>query len=93
MLHHDDLIGRPDAELLELCPYATHQHYKGGLYRLLGHVRDSEGGHPVLGADGEPRVLYQHCFPYPVEHWLRDASEFHGHLEDGRPRFRELTRA
>ena len=75
---HSRLRGVPDINLINLVPSATHQHYKGGLYQLLGEVRDADTGEPVRGKDGRPRVLYRHVYPYASAYWERDASEFEG---------------
>jgi hypothetical protein len=72
---------------------ATHQHYKGGLYRLLGPHRDSETGEEVKAPDGSAWLIYEHVYPHKRELWRRPASEFY---EDVRvkgktvPRFRQL---
>lgn len=81
MSAHGALRGRPDAELLRLAPGATHQHYKGGLYRLLGPVRDADTGEPLLGQDGLPRVVYQHLYPHEPGLWVRDRTEFFGEVK------------
>lgn len=79
---HRELLGRSDHELRLISGSATHQHYKGGLYRLVGEVKDADTGQPILGKDGRPRVLYQHCYPYAREYWARDHSEFFGTVLD-----------
>jgi hypothetical protein len=88
---HTALIGKSDAELLGLAPEATHQHFKGGLYRLMGRLRDADHGGWVYGKDGLPRISYLHVYPYEAQAWVRDLSEAHGD-KDGQPRFRELRR-
>lgn len=90
---HSELVGLPDARLLELAPAATHQHFKGGLYQLLSVSHfDSETGEEVRAADGSSMILYRHVFPHAVQIWRRPASEFYGEKDHGRPRFRELGR-
>jgi len=88
------LLGMSDWYLRMCCSEATHQHYKGGLYRFLGPVRDADTGEPVLGKDGEPRVLYEHVWPHPHAYWVRDLSEWAGIVqrenEDPVMRFRQL---
>lgn len=58
---------------------ATHRHYKGGLYRRLGAIRNAD--------DGLHRTLYLHLFPHDVSLWHRDTEEFDGFLETGAQRF------
>jgi hypothetical protein len=94
-LHHSELLGMKDQRLRVLAPDATHQHFKGGLYRFLGKAKDADTGEYLIGKDGEPRVAYLHCYPYDREVWVRDSSEFYGmvgHNGDslGQPRFRQI---
>lgn len=77
-MDHASLLGLPDRELRLLAGQATHQHYKGGLYRLLGSVRDSRTGGPLLDLDGQPMIAYMHLFPHAQEIWVRGAEEFNG---------------
>ena len=58
---------------------ATHQHYKGGLYRRLGIIRDADTG------EYTDRTGYLHIFPYAYDLWSRKTSEF-----DESNRFRPL---
>lgn len=58
---------------------ATHKHYKGGLYRELGKIRNAD--------DGSDRALYLHLHPHELSAWHRDTNEFNGFLEDSRQRF------
>jgi hypothetical protein len=67
----------------EALKLATHRHYKGGLYRLLGEARHSE--------TGETMVVYEHLWPHARGLWVRPAELFHGTLADGSPRFRPLA--
>ncbi|KPC53710.1 hypothetical protein WG78_07700 [Amantichitinum ursilacus] len=62
---------------------ATHQHYKGGLYRELGTATHSE--------TGEAMTVYEHLWPHTRALWVRPAEMFHGDLPDGSPRFRALA--
>ena len=77
-----ELLGKEGAlteeEAFEL---ATHKHYKGGLYRELGTIRNADDG----GA--ADRTLYLHLFPHENSAWHRDAEEFHGLLNTGIQRF------
>ncbi|WP_413194904.1 DUF1653 domain-containing protein [Pararobbsia alpina] len=68
-----------EAEALAL---ATHRHYKGGLYRVVGTAKHSE----TL----EPMVVYEHLWPHERGLWVRPAEMFHGLLEDGTVRFKAL---
>jgi hypothetical protein len=90
---HSALLGKTNRELRMIAGDATHQHYKGGLYRLLGPHRDSETGEEVKAPDGSAWLIYEHVYPHKRELWRRPASEFY---EDVRvkgktvPRFRQL---
>jgi hypothetical protein len=61
---------------------ATHRHYKGGLYRVLGTATHSE--------TREPLVVYEHLWPHERGLWVRPAPMFNGTLEDGSLRFAPL---
>jgi hypothetical protein len=67
-------------EALEL---ATHRHYKGGLYRMLGEATHSE--------TGETLVVYEHIWPRDRSLWVRPASLYYGRLADGRLRFEPVS--
>lgn len=58
---------------------ATHRHYKGGLYRRLGRIRNAD--------DGLFRTLYLHLYPHDVSLWHRDTEEFDDFLNTGEKRF------
>lgn len=88
-IDHKDLIGKSDYLLRMLAGDATHQHFKGGLYRYVGHLKDADTGEAVLGKDGLPRIVYQHVYPHERELWVRDHGEFFG-IKDGKHRFRRL---
>lgn len=93
MTEHKALLGKTNRELLMICSSATHQHYKGGLYQLLGPIRDSETGEEVKAPDGSSMLAYWHVYPHEVQLWQRPASEFHEDVViDGveQPRFRNL---
>lgn len=79
-----DLLGLSDNDLLKLAPEATHQHKKGGLYKLHHHPRDAATGLIARNKAGEAYILYEHLFPYARQFWLRTSREFY----DGR--FKEL---
>jgi hypothetical protein len=68
-----------EAEALAL---ATHRHYKGGLYRVIGVARHSE--------TEEPMIVYEHLWPHDHGLWVRPAELFNGTLADGSPRFKAL---
>ena len=57
---------------------ATHQHFKGGKYRLIGYGRVADTLRPVAVYDDQFREL-----------WVRDKDEFHGHVQ---PRFTPIIR-
>ena len=58
---------------------ATHRHYKGGFYRVIG---------PALHTETQERLLlYAHVWPHPPSLFARPIEIFEGLLADGRPRF------
>jgi hypothetical protein len=63
---------------------ATHRHYKGGLYRVVGSARHSE----TL----ENMTVYEHLWPHERGLWVRPQAMFEGTLDDGRIRFEPLAR-
>lgn len=77
-MDHSELIGRSDRELLLHAGDATHQHYKGGLYKLLGPIRDTRTGGLLLDLDGQPMIAYMHCYPHAQDIWVRSEEEFNG---------------
>jgi hypothetical protein len=98
MNNHASLLGLSDRELLLHAGDATHQHYKGGLYKLLGPVRDIRTGGSLLDLDGQPMIAYLHCFPHARDIWVRSEAEFNGTVKsptDGSQlrRFRPLNRS
>lgn len=82
---HTRLLYLRNGELRLIAGTATHQHYKGGLYRLLGPIRDADTG------EFTGKVAYEHLYPYAQEIWQRDTSEFFGEAPVGGPRFASLT--
>ena len=89
---HEDLLWLSDRELRLRAGDATHQHFKGGLYRLLGPVRDSMTGEPLCYREGwKPVVIYEHVYPHARELWARSEEEFNEVLKDGTPRFRRIA--
>ena len=66
----------------EALKLATHRHYKGGLYRVVGVAKHSE----TL----EPMIVYEHLWPNPPGLWVRPKEMFEGHIENGRLRFTPL---
>ena len=58
---------------------ATHRHYKGGLYCVIGSAKHSE--------TQEPMTVYEHLWPHAPGLWVRPEAMFHGTLIDGRLRF------
>jgi hypothetical protein len=67
----------------EALALATHRHYKGGLYRVIGVARHSE--------TEEAMIVYEHLWPHEHGLWARPAAMFNGTLEDGSPRFQALA--
>lgn len=61
---------------------ATHEHYKGGLYRVIGTAKHSESF--------EELIVYEQLWPKERSLWVRPAAMFGETLTDGRPRFRAL---
>lgn len=87
----ESLLGLSDRELRLRAGTATHQHYKGGLYRLLGPVRDSMTGDLLrYKSSRQPVLVYEHVYPHEPELWARGEDEFNEDLPDGTPRFRRL---
>jgi len=65
---------------------ATHQHYKGGLYKWIAEAKHSE--------TGETMVLYEHVWPHAQTLYVRPAEMFYGGVEvqgDIRPRFAPIA--
>lgn len=62
---------------------ATHRHYKGGLYRVVGVARHSE--------TEEKLTVYEHLWPHERGLWVRPAEMFDGNLADGTRRFTPLS--
>lgn len=62
---------------------ATHRHYKGGLYRVIGVARHSE--------TEERLVVYEQLWPKERSLWVRPEAMFEETLADGTPRFRKLA--
>jgi hypothetical protein len=61
---------------------ATHRHYKGGWYKVLGEARHTE--------TEEIMVVYEHLFPHERGLFVRPYNVFHGTVADGRKRFQDL---
>jgi thioredoxin len=61
---------------------ATHQHYRGGLYKVIGTALHTETQESV--------VVYEHLYPHERALYVRPADMFYGKLEDGRLRFAPL---
>ena len=66
----------------EALALATHRHYKGGLYRVIGVARHSE--------TEESMIVYEHLWPHERGLWVRPAAMFNETLADGTPRFKPL---
>lgn len=61
---------------------ATHRHYKGGLYRVLGEALHTE--------TQEIMVVYSHVWPHEPCLYVRPKTMFYENLPDSTPRFRKL---
>lgn len=66
---HEKLLGCSDFELLMMAGRATHQHFKGGLYQLLGPAFDVSTGK-------ETDYGYLHLYPHREKLYLRNIEEF-----------------
>lgn len=89
-----DLVGLPVRNLRLRAGDATHQHFKGGLYRLLGPVMDARTGAPMLIDWDQPLVAYLHCYPYERQVWVRAKAEWEDEVERpgySGPRFRRIA--
>lgn len=79
-------------EQFEAFPYSeesalalgTHRHYKGGVYRVLGQIRNADD------ADAPTRTLYQHIWPHARQMWHRNTEEFNSTLITGELRFKPI---
>jgi hypothetical protein len=94
-VQHSELVGMSDDRLRVLAPDATHQHYKGGLYRYLGSAMDAETGQQARNGRGEFLVAYMHCYPHERQVWLRPETEFNSTVSPSassvtQPRFRKI---
>lgn len=58
----------------------THQHYKGGLYRMLAQLESSSG----------EMILYAHLYPHAPCLWCRPKAIWDSKNEDGSVRFKPL---
>lgn len=58
---------------------ATHRHYKGGLYRVIGEAVHTETSAFLTIYDNEQGNIF-----------ARPQGMFYGTIEDGTPRFRSL---
>ena len=79
---HKRLLKLSRDEIRSKFPEATHQHYKGGLYQLIG-----EGIHTETN---EELVFYRHVYPYEEAYYARPSKMFHGLNEGGDKRFVSL---
>lgn len=61
---------------------ASHRHYKGGLYLVIGTAKHSE--------TEELMVVYEHLWPHERGLRVRPAEMFDDVLEDGTRRFAPL---
>jgi hypothetical protein len=77
------LFGKPKTRE-EALRFATHEHYKGGLYRVICEATHTE--------TGEKFVVREHVWPHESSIKVRPADLFYGTREDGTPRYRKLTK-
>ncbi len=70
---HGELLGLSPSLLKLIAPMATHQHYKGGLYRFVSIVVDVES-HTL-------NVEYEHIFPHPRRFYTRPKGEWNKKFE------------
>lgn len=68
----------------EALQYATHRHYKGGLYRRVFEAKHTE--------NGEVLTIYVHLYPHYISAYARPVEMFTGTLEDERLRFTPLQK-
>lgn len=61
---------------------ASHEHYKGGLYRVIGAAMHSETLESV--------IVYEQLWPKERSLWVRPAAMFNEVFDDGTRRFRPL---
>lgn len=77
-----ELLLLGDRDLQMRAGGATHQHYKGGLYRLLGLANDADTGLVMMHRSGcDQLVVYEHLWPHDRQIWLRTYDEFEGPVE------------
>lgn len=58
---------------------ATHRHYKGGYYKVIGTAKHTE--------TNEQLVVYEHVYPHEAALFVRPESMFNETLPDGTKRF------
>lgn len=75
---HEALLLLPDDLLLKLAPDATHQHYKGGLYRLNGPTTCASDGVAQEERIWNRDISYTHLCPHAVQDFHRNPYEFYG---------------
>lgn len=89
-LAHERLLGLSDLELRMICSEATHQHFKGGLYKYIGPIHDADSGSFMRTPAGDFYEGYLHVHPHDRQLWARPSAQFNGVTSDGSPRFRKL---
>ena len=67
----------------EALKIATHKHYKGGLYKVIGTAKHTETNEQV--------VVYEHVYPHESAIWVRPAEMFYETLPDGTKRFTPIA--
>ena len=67
---HERLLILDDEQLKTLAPLATHQHYKGGLYKLVTDKLEL--------IDGTLGCLVMHDYPHRLSYRARTVKDFQG---------------
>ena len=83
--YHTKLLGLKSEDLMKIAPLATHQHYKGGLYRKHGGtINSKEVGEPSI-------VIMEHIHPYQRRKFYISYDEFSEKVNDStEPRYKNL---
>lgn len=79
--YHTKLLGLTDKDLIAICPEATHQHYKGGLYRLVGFIKPKN-------SELEEIAIVRHLYPHTLSEFYILKSEFNEIIDNDVDRYR-----
>lgn len=79
---HESLLGKSDLYLRLCSATATHQHFKGGLYKVHGPAFDTDTGKT-------DKMSYRHMYPHGRIEYIRDLDEFNGLVDtpEGHPAY------